>query len=112
MSNLSKYQEYGDGLEAAGGATATVLPWVGAGISAAGLLSKLYGDYKAQDVSRQNYEEQKAEFRREQEIMAENSRQSAAQIALQNQYSAKTAVDNDSDRSLARYQNYFRGIGL
>lgn len=112
FSGYNGYSRAGEGLQAAGGATAAAMPWVGAGLTAAGLLSSLYGNYKGQQVAERNYQEQKAEYERERELLAQQARAEAMQRSLQNEYSAKGAVDGDSDRSLARYKDYYRGVGL
>lgn len=106
------YSRAGNGLEAAGGATATVLPWVGAGLSAAGLLSNLYGGYKSQQMAEKNYRAQMEEYKRQQQLAAEATQRQIAQQQLQNQYTAKDAVDADASRRLAQYSGYFRGVGL
>jgi hypothetical protein len=112
LSGYNSYQGAGQGLEAAGGATATVLPWVGAGLSAAGLLSQLYGNYKAEQVAEKNYQAQMKEYEDQKALLAEQQRKEDAQRALQNEYTAMTAANGSMDGRLARYQNYFHQVGV
>lgn len=105
MGTMNAYENY---QQSGGGA----LPWVDAGLKAAGILSSLYGNYNAQENAMNAFEEQKKEYQRQEAIAAEQTRQALAQQALQNKYTAKGSVDSDADQSLARYAGYFRNIGL
>lgn len=111
-SNPRTYQRTGQGLEAAGGATATVLPFVGAGLSAAGLLSQLYGNYRAEQIARRNYRDQLREFEEDKAHQRDRERRQDGEQELQDRYSAKGAADSDMNGRLARYLGYYRQIGL
>lgn len=113
---LAEYQRYNPGFQqmqsAKPSAFAGALPVVGAALSGVGLLSSLYGNYKASQAAEKNYREQVREFEIQRKMQQEETERQIAQQALQNKYSAKGGADNDEDRRLAKYQNYYRQIGL
>lgn len=104
------FQKAGAGMQAGGAATAA-LPWVSAGLSAAGILSSLYGNYKADKVAKNNFDAQRQEFEYQRTLEKERRQREAEQQALMNMYSAANRGDQSQDRLLNRYKDYSRQIG-
>lgn len=113
---LASYQSYNPGFQAMQSAKpsafAAALPGVGAALSGVGLLSSLYGNYKAQQMAEKNYREQVREFEYQKRMQEEETQRQIAQQALQNSYTAKGSVGSDEDRRLSKYQDYYRQIGM
>ena len=104
------YQLTGQGLQATGGASAA-LPWVSAGLSAAGLLSSLYGGYKAQESADKNYADQMREYQRQQMIEAEDRKRQIAEAALKDQMAVSQFGDQNDQNRMAQYAKYYSAIG-
>lgn len=91
--------------------SASIIPAVGAGLSAAGLLSSLYGGYQQQQNADRGYREQKREFEAQKQMQDAATQRDIAQQGLGNEYTAKSAVESDNDRLLKQYSDYYRSIG-
>jgi hypothetical protein len=106
----SGYQGAGQGLQAAGGASAAT-PWVSAGLSAAGLLSSLYGGYKAQESAEKNYRDQMREFERQKAIDEEDRKRKIAAEALSQQMAVSNFGSDQDQNRMAQYAPYYARIG-
>jgi hypothetical protein len=104
------YQMASQGLQAAGGASAA-LPWVSAGLSAAGLLSSLYGGYKAQESAEKNYRDQMREFERQKAIEEEDRQRRIKEEALKSQMAVSQFGSEQDQNRMAQYSPYYRSIG-
>lgn len=104
------YQMAGQGLQAAAGASAA-LPFVSAGLSAAGLLSSLYGGYKAQESADRNYRDQMREFERQKAIDEEERQRRIKEDALKQQMAVSNFGSEQDQNRMAQYGNYYRQIG-
>jgi hypothetical protein len=104
------YQLAGQGLQGAAGASAA-LPWVSAGLSTAGLLSSLYGNYKQQEAQDRNYRDQMREFERQKAIEEEDRKRQIAEQALKNQMSISNFSDQNDQNRMAQYAPYYARIG-
>ena len=109
-NSANNYQTVGQGLKAVGGDSAA-LPWVSAGLSAAGLLSSLYGGYKAQESADKNYADQMREYQRQQMIEAEDRKRQIAEAALKDQVAVSQFGDQNDQNRIAQYAPYCRSIG-
>lgn len=103
-------QNLGMGAQAAAGATAA-LPWVSAGLSAAGLLSSLYGGYKQQQSEKRNYRAQMAEFQRQKAMEEEDRRRQMEADSLSQRGEVSKFNRSIEDDRLARYAPYYASIG-
>lgn len=104
------YQMAGQGLQGAAGASAA-LPWVSAGLSAAGLLSSLYGGYKAQESADKNYRDQMREFERQKAIDEEDRQRRIKEDALKQQMAVSNFGSEHDQNRMAQYAPYFAQIG-
>lgn len=106
----NNYQLAGQGLQGAAGASAAA-PWVSAGLSAAGLLSSLYGGYKAQEAADKNYEDQMREFERQKAIEEEDRKRRIKEEALKDQMAVSQFGDQNDQNRMAQYAPYYARIG-
>ena len=106
----NRYQAVGQGLQAAGGASA-VLPFVSAGLNAAGVLSSLYGGYKAQEAADKNYRDQMREFERQKAIEEEDRKRRIAAEALNQQMAVSNFGSEQDQGRMAQYAPYYARIG-
>jgi hypothetical protein len=104
------YQKAGMGLQAASGASAA-LPFVSAGLSAAGLLTSLYGGYKAQESADKNYRDQMREFERQKAIDEEDRKRRIKEDALKQQMAVSNFGGEQDQNRMAQYAPYFAQIG-
>ena len=107
----SMYGNVSNGLYAGAGAT-TAMPWVSGGLAAAGLLTQLYGNYKARETASENFQAQKREFERQKALEADAIRRQEAQQALQNAFEGGTYAQNKDQSLLSQYLPYYRSIGV
>lgn len=111
QSGPNEASQWGQGLQQAGAAS-MALPWVGAGLQTAGLISSLYGAYEGNQQAERNYELQKKEFEYQRGLESERRRREQEQQSLTNSYSAANKAQSDEDRLMSRYAPYYRGLGL
>jgi hypothetical protein len=98
------------GLQGASGASAA-MPWVSAGLSAAGLLSSLYGGYQAQEQADKNYEDQMREYKRQQAIEERDRERQIQEQYLKDQMSVSQFGSQNDQNRMAQYAPYFARIG-
>ena len=104
QSTANDAQRWGQGLKA--------LPWVGAGLQAAGLAANIYGGYKSNQIAQQNYEAQLKEYARQRSMQEDEIKRQVAQQQLANTYQAANKTQTDHDRLLAQYAPYYRMVGI
>jgi hypothetical protein len=98
------------GLQGAAGASAA-MPWVSAGLSAAGLLSSLYGGYQAQEQADRNYADQMREYKRQQAIEERDRERQIQEQYLKDQMSVSQFGSQNDQNRMAQYAPYYARIG-
>lgn len=93
------------------GGSSQALPWVQAGLSAAGLLSSLYGGYKQQEAEERNYRDQMREFERQKAMEEEDRRRQMEADSLSQRGEVSKFNRSIEDDRLARYAPYYASIG-
>jgi type VI protein secretion system component VasK len=88
------------------------IPGAQLGLSAVGLLSSIYGGYKAQQQAARNFREQRHEYQDQKQLTANELAYKHGQDALANAYAAKNSAESDADSLYKKYAGYYRGIGL
>jgi hypothetical protein len=109
-NTVNNYQMANQGLQGAAGASAA-MPWVSAGLSAAGLLSSLYGGYKAQEQADKNYEDQMREYKRQQAIEERDRERQIQEQYLKDQMSVSQFGSQNDQNRMAQYAKYYSAIG-
>lgn len=115
---LAQYQSYNPNFSAQSSAMPSAsgglgaLPIVGAVMQGVGLLSGLYGSYKANQQADRDYKLRKQEFERQKRLEAEDRAIRDQEAMRSRVYDSAAYAAGDEGNRLARYANYFRGINL